>query len=99
MLGGPHVTLVPDEAQEYADVIFVGEAEWHWPQFLRDFEKGQYERRYSSSVPSTMENAPMARKELFHRRDFTGGRLFATRGCAYGCDFCALAVIYRRQVR
>jgi len=26
--GGPHVTLVPDEAQAYADVIFVGEAEF-----------------------------------------------------------------------
>ncbi len=23
VLGGPHVTLVPDEAQRYADVIFV----------------------------------------------------------------------------
>jgi hypothetical protein len=26
-LGGPHVTLLPDEAQQHADVIFVGEAE------------------------------------------------------------------------
>jgi radical SAM superfamily enzyme YgiQ (UPF0313 family) len=41
----------------------------------------------------------MARKELFHRRDYTGGRLFATRGCVYGCDFCALAVMYQRKVR
>ncbi len=75
VLGGPHVTLVTDEAQEFADVIFVGEAESHWPQFLRDFEKGRYERRYSSSVPPTLEDAPMARKELFHRRDYTAGRL------------------------
>jgi radical SAM superfamily enzyme YgiQ (UPF0313 family) len=99
VLGGPHVTLMPDEAQTYADAIFVGEAELHWPQFLRDFETGQYARRYSSSVPPTLENVPMARKELFHRRDYTGGRLFATRGCVYGCDFCALAVMYQRQVR
>lgn len=26
-LGGPHVTLLPDEAQAHADVIFVGEAD------------------------------------------------------------------------
>jgi radical SAM superfamily enzyme YgiQ (UPF0313 family) len=25
--------------------------------------------------------------------------LFATRGCAYNCDFCALVVMYQRQVR
>ena len=90
---------MPDEAQVYADAIFVGEAELHWPQFLRDFETGQYAGRYDSSVPPTLDNVPMARKELFHRRDYTGGRLFATRGCLYGCDFCALAVMYQRQVR
>ena len=39
-LGGPHVTLVPDEAQAHADVIFIGEAEVHWPLFLADFETG-----------------------------------------------------------
>ena len=99
VLGGPHVTLMPDEAQQYADVIFVGEAETHWFQFLRDFEKGQHKYRYSSNVPPTLENAPMARKELFHRRDYTAGRLFATRGCIYGCDFCTLAVMYQRKVR
>ena len=99
VLGGPHATLVPDEAQQYADVIFVGEAEIHWTQFLRDFEKGHYERRYSSSTLPTLENVPMARKELFHRHDYTAGRLFATRGCVYGCDFCALAVMYQRKIR
>ena len=41
----------------------------------------------------------MARKDLYHRRDLTAGRLFATRGCVYGCDFCALAVMYQRKVR
>ena len=99
VLGGPHVTLLPDEAQEYADVIFVGEAESQWPQFLRDFEAGHYARRYSSGAPPTLDGAPMARKDLFHRHDYTGGRLFATRGCAYGCDFCTLAVMYQRKVR
>ena len=40
VLGGPHVTLLPEEAQAHADVIFIGEAESNWPQFLRDFEEG-----------------------------------------------------------
>lgn len=99
VLGGPHVTLMPDEAQAHADVIFVGEAELPWPQFLSDFEQGRYPPRYGPSAPPTLESVPMARKELFHRRDHTGGVLFATRGCVYGCDFCTLAVMYQRQVR
>lgn len=98
-LGGPHVTLVPDEAQAHADVIFVGEAETQWPLFLKDFAAGHYARRYCSSRPPTLEAVPMARKDLFHRRDHTGGVLFASRGCAHGCDFCTLAVMYQRLVR
>jgi radical SAM superfamily enzyme YgiQ (UPF0313 family) len=41
----------------------------------------------------------MSRNALFHRRDLTGGRLSATRGCPYGCEFCTVAVMYRPQVR
>ena len=98
-LGGPHVTLMPDEAQAHADVIFVGEAEVHWPQFLREFELGGYAPRYSSTAPPALDAAPMARKALYHRRDLTGGRLFATRGCPHDCEFCAVAVMYQRKVR
>ena len=99
VLGGPHATLLPDEAQEHADVVFVGEAESHWPRFLQAFENGQHERCYISALAPTLEDAPVARKVLYHRRDYTAGRLFATRGCPYGCDFCTLAVMYRRKVR
>jgi radical SAM superfamily enzyme YgiQ (UPF0313 family) len=90
---------MPDEAQAHADVIFVGEAESHWPQFLKDFEIGRHTRRYCSTIPPALNTVPMARKELYHRRDLTGGRLFATRGCPYDCDFCAVAVMYQRKVR
>ena len=99
VLGGPHVTLMPDEAQAHADVIFIGEAESQWPQFLHDYAEGRHGRRYSPTEPPTLEQAPMSRKDLFHRRDHTGGVLFATRGCAYRCDFCTLAVMYQSRVR
>ena len=29
-MGGPHVTVLPEEARQHADVIFVGEAEGLW---------------------------------------------------------------------
>ncbi len=97
-LGGPHVTLLPDEAQEHADAIFVGEAEKTWPQFLIDFEVGEYRDRYRSK-PCALDDVPMPRQDLFHRRDHTAGVLFATRGCAHRCDFCTLAVMYQSCVR
>jgi len=99
VLGGPHVTLMPDEAQAHADVIFIGEAESHWPRFLAKFETGHYDERYSCLEPPALDQAPTSRQDLFHRRDHTAGVLFATRGCAFRCDFCTLAVMYQSQVR
>src|SRR5262245_49355133 len=40
VLGGPHVTLVPDDAQPHADSIVVGYAEDAWPELLNDFARG-----------------------------------------------------------
>lgn len=93
-IGGPHVTLLPDEAQTHADVIFVGEAEDSWRRFLEDFETGHYEKRYRCLEPPALDHAPASRKDLFHRHDHTAGVLFATRGCVFRCDFCTLAVMY-----
>ena len=98
-LGGPHVTLMPNEAQAHADVIFVGEAESLWPQFLRDFDARQHRRQYRCTEIPDLEHALLSRKDLFHRRDHAAGVLFATRGCPHKCDFCTLAVMYQGRVR
>ena len=93
-MGGPHVTLLPDEACEHADVVFIGEAEGLWEEFLRGFEHGSYLPAYRRASPPSLDNAPPASQALFHRRDHTGGVLFATRGCPNRCDFCAIPVMY-----
>lgn len=97
VMGGPHVTLVPEEASQYADVIFIGEAEGTWEEFLNGFEAGSYRRVYQRTSLPSLENIPMARKRLFHRHDYTNGVLFATRGCPSRCDFCTVAVMYRHN--
>ena len=99
VLGGPHVTLMPDEAQTHADVIFIGEAELHWPRFLAEFENDHYKERYCCGEPPALDQAPTSRHDLFHRRDHTAGVLFATRGCVHRCDFCTLAVMYKSSLR
>jgi radical SAM superfamily enzyme YgiQ (UPF0313 family) len=99
VMGGPHVTLLPQEAHQHADVIFIGEAEGLWEEFLRGFEEGAYLPVYRQTGVPSLENAPMARKELFHRKDHAGGVLFATRGCPNRCDFCTIAVMYRHGFR
>jgi radical SAM superfamily enzyme YgiQ (UPF0313 family) len=99
VMGGPHVTLLPDEAQTHADVVFVGEAESDWPRFLAEFETGHYSKRYCCLEPPALDQAPVSRHDLFHRRDHAAGVLFATRGCVYRCDFCTIAVMYKSRIR
>ncbi len=98
-MGGPHATLLPEEAGRHADVIFVGEAEGLWEEFLDSFVTGTYRRVYRQAGPLSLEGIPMARKTLYHRNDFTSGVLFATRGCPNRCDFCSIVVMYGRGFR
>ncbi len=97
--GGPHVTLVPGEAARHFDAIFVGEAERAWPRFLADFERRSVEKVYRTGAHESLDGAPRAVKGLFHRRDHTGGVMFATRGCPCRCDFCVPAVMYGSRQR
>jgi len=98
-MGGPHVSLLPEEAAQHADVLFAGEAEGVWEEFLRDFEPGRHRLLYRRDSAAPLDNIPMSSKALFHRNDHTSGVLFATRGCPYQCDFCAIHVMYRRGQR
>lgn len=99
VLGGPHVTLLPEEAAQHADTIFVGEAEELWQQFLLAFERGEQLKIYQPDQIPSLEHVPQARKDLFHRKDFTNGVLFASRGCPNTCDFCTLSVMYKKRLR
>jgi radical SAM superfamily enzyme YgiQ (UPF0313 family) len=94
-MGGPHVTLLPEEAGQHADVIFIGEAEGLWEEFLKGFETGSYLGVYRRTGAPSLDNAPKAREDLYHRHDHTNGVLFATRGCFGQCDFCTIPVMYR----
>ena len=46
VLGGLHVTAVPDEAMEHADAVVVGEGELGWPDLLADLQTGQIGRAH-----------------------------------------------------
>jgi radical SAM superfamily enzyme YgiQ (UPF0313 family) len=99
VLGGPHVTLLPDEAEQHADAIFTGEVEDTWPRFLREFEEGRHARRYACGTPPSLVGIPQSRKDLFHRKDHSGGIMFATRGCPSKCEFCSIIEMYRGGLR
>ncbi|MBC2721338.1 radical SAM protein [Desulfosporosinus sp.] len=99
VLGGPHVTLNPEEAATYSDTVFVGESEETWPQFLTDFLVGKQQKVYKCESTPSLEGLPVARRDLISGHRFTSGAIFATRGCPHNCSYCCLKKIYNKEFR
>lgn len=91
VLGGPHVTLMPDEANQHADSIVTGYAEQTWPQLLRDFSNGQMKPRYYQNGDFSLANQPYPQRDLINRYAYSTIHTFeATRACIHHCDFCVV---------
>ena len=98
VLGGPHVTLLPEEAAGQADAICVGYAEQSWPQLLRDFAAGRMKGRYDQGADFTLAESPIPRRELLDKRRFLTQAVFeATRACAHACEFCVVPTAWGRK--
>lgn len=89
VMGGPHVTLMPDEAQRHADAIVTGYAEETWPQLLRDFAAGQMKPRYSMEPGLSLAGRPFPKREMMKKQHYLTTHVFeATRSCVHSCEFC-----------
>jgi radical SAM superfamily enzyme YgiQ (UPF0313 family) len=99
VLGGPHVTLMPEEALEHADAICSGYSEASWPRLLRDFVAGTMQRHYRQDPQLSLDDdLPFPSRELFDRRSFLTQAVFeATRSCAHDCEFCVAPAAWGRK--
>jgi radical SAM superfamily enzyme YgiQ (UPF0313 family) len=88
VLGGLHVTSLPEEAARHADTIFLGPGEDTWPAFLSDFRAGRPGQVYRSRV-RTLAGVPRPRRDLFKRHLYlVPNSIVVSRGCPHSCDFC-----------
>ena len=99
-VGGPLVSVQEEFFIGLCDVMFVGEAETTWPQFLDAFARGQpTRRRYEQSQPTDMSQVPRPRYDLLKVNRYASGALQYSRGCPFQCEFCDIIVIYGRRPR
>ncbi|NER36477.1 MAG: B12-binding domain-containing radical SAM protein [Oscillatoria sp. SIO1A7] len=88
VLGGLHVTSLPDEAAAHADTIFLGPGEDTWPKFIADWRSGHPEKIYKSR-DRTLIGAPKIRRDLIKRHLYlVPNSIVVSRGCPHHCDFC-----------
>jgi len=91
VLGGPHITLIPEDAQPHANSIVVGYAEDIFPELIHDFANGEMKSRYDQSPNLSLANRPFPRRDLIKAHNYITTHVFeATRACVHSCDFCVV---------
>ena len=98
VLGGPHVTLVPEDATAHADSIVVGYAEDEWPRLLRDHVAGNLQPRYNQSPELDLSGRPLPNRSVLPERRYLTADVFeATRACVHACSFCVVPSAWGRK--
>ena len=65
ILGGLHVSALPEESRRHADAIVIGEGESTWPRIVRDLEMGKLDTLYDGRLkPFDLAHSPVPRFEL-----------------------------------
>lgn len=88
ILGGLHVTSLPEEAALHADTIFIGPGEDSFPRFLADFKNKRPQKIYHS-INRSLLNTPPVRRDLIKRNLYlVPNSIVVSRGCPHHCTFC-----------
>jgi len=99
VVGGPWVTVQEDYFEGQADVIFIGEAEETWPQFLREWQQGQHAVRYEQADKTDMTTVPTPRFDLLKMNRYLFSSVQFSRGCPFQCEFCDIIITFGRRPR
>ncbi len=94
-LGGPHVTMLPEEASVFGDFIFVGESE----NTLRQFLEGDRKKIYEEGIHPDMSLVKQPLYELCRKYPYSSIPIQLSRGCPHQCEFCLSSAVYGRIIR
>jgi radical SAM superfamily enzyme YgiQ (UPF0313 family) len=114
LFGGVHPSFAPEEALEYADYVFRGEADTTFVPFLEALQRGERVeetpglswkdrqgafRHNDLAERSDMDALPVPNWSLFE--GFTPGisGVMGSRGCPHDCSFCSVTAMLGRKYR
>ena len=101
VLGGMHVSCLPDEAQPHCDSVLIGEAEGLWPVLLGDLAAGRLKPVYRHQErPSVLAGLPPPDWKLYADKKYLPVHFVeTTRGCPVDCEFCAVTSAFGGKYR
>lgn len=98
-IGGPGASAFPVHCRNFFDILFIGEAELTWPQFIADWKTGSYRDEYRQVAKPDLAISPAPRWDGINVEDYLLGTVQTTRGCPFDCEFCDVIYLYSRRPR
>jgi radical SAM superfamily enzyme YgiQ (UPF0313 family) len=102
IMGGPHVSAMPQEAVSHADHVVVGEGE----SVIRDLVEGRVSDTIIRGQSVNMNEVPPIDLDLlmgYKKKDgsfrLPVAPIMASRGCPYDCIFCSVTKLFGRKYR
>lgn len=100
VMGGAHVSILPDEALQHVDAVVIGEAEEVWPKLIEDLRGGRMRPIYQGNGFINPSNLPLPKRELLNEKFYLPLKLLeTTRGCPHHCDFCGVSRFFGFRYR
>jgi len=99
IMGGIHVSVLPEEALQHVDSVCLGEGENIWPAMLEDFAAGKLKSRYDAKKYPPVEELVSPRIDIIKHASYSMFPIMASRGCPYNCDFCSIKFSSGNKIR
>ena len=99
-VGGAYASVDEKYFDGLCDILFSGEADETWPQFIDCFASGKpYQSFYQQEYPTDMTALPTPKFELLKVKRYATGSIQFSRGCPFQCEFCDIIVTFGRRPR
>jgi radical SAM superfamily enzyme YgiQ (UPF0313 family) len=96
IMGGIHASLMPEEVKAHADAVFVGDAEEIWDLVMYDLQHNSLKPFYQGPVSNQILHK-YPRRNIYNPKHYLPIMLLQFgRGCAYSCNFCAIAACFKQ---
>lgn len=100
VVGGPYVSVDEECFRDHCDVMFIGEADFTWPDFIRTMASHRnFNKRYEQRERTDMSSLPTPRYDLLDNRNYMMASIQFSRGCPFQCEFCDIIILFGRKPR
>lgn len=100
ILGGFHVSHLPEEALGHADAVLIGEGDRIWQEVIKDFKESKMKKLYQDHQPVSLSEIKAPRRDLVKGKGYLfTNTLQTTRGCPFQCEFCSVSSFFGKGYR